>query len=337
MKGYRRASYLGFVATVMLVVGCATEPSSDNARAEAPDGEETRKVVAVVNDEPIYEDQLQPAVQKNMAQFARRGARMDDTEMLKHLQSKQLNKLIDNLVVYQESKKYTIENMDEKVDQRVEDLETKYHGEEGMEKYLRMRRMTMGDLRKSLESKVRVDEYLKAQGILEPEIPEDRIRAMYDEDPESFSTTETITISHILIGVDKQADAEAKQQAQQEAKRIREEILAGEDFAAMAKAHSDCKTASNGGELGNIKRGYMPAAFDEVAFSMEKDDISEVVETRFGYHIIKAGDRQPSRVIPYEDMRDFLKTYLQGEESKRKLAEHTAELRKRSEIEILLQ
>jgi peptidyl-prolyl cis-trans isomerase C len=205
-----------------------------------------------------------------------------------------------------------------------------------MARYLKIRKMTMDGLRESLEARIRVDEYLKEQGVLEPEIPEDRIREMYDADPKSFSTTETVRASHILIAVDGHAGTEEKQQARQKAERIREEILAGSDFAAMAEAHSDCNTASNGGDLGQIKKGYMPAAFDKVAFSLEKDTLSEVVETRSGYHVIKAVDRQPARLIPYEQMRDFLETYLQGEESKKKLAAHIAELRKGSEIEILL-
>jgi len=337
MKRYGRGGYLRLAAIVIVVAGCVTEPSSENARAAVQSGSEARKVVAKVNGEPIFEDQLQPSVQKNLAQLAKHGARTDNTKMVKRLQEKQLNELIDNLLVYQESKKRTIENMDEKIDQRINDLETKYEDEQGMERYLKIRRMTMGDLRESLESRVRVDEYLKEQGVLEPEIPEDRIREMYDADRESFSTIETARVSHILIGVDGQAEAEKKQQARQEAEQIRKEILAGGDFAAMAKAHSDCKTASRGGDLGEIKKGYMPAAFDDVAFSLEEDTVSEVVETKFGYHVIKAGDRQPARLIPYEEMRDFLKTYLQGEESKKKLAAHIVELRKGSEIEILLE
>jgi peptidyl-prolyl cis-trans isomerase C len=336
MRRYGRVGYLRLAATVMVVAGCVTEPSSENARAAVQSEGEARKVVAKVNGEPIYEDQLQPSVEKNLAQLARHGARTDNTIMVKRLQAKQLNEMIDNLLVYQESKKRTIENMDEKVDQRIKDLETKYEDNHGMERYLKRRRMTMDDLRESLKSSVRVDEYLKDQGVLEPEIPEDRIREMYDADPGSFSTIEIVRASHILIGVDAQAGTEEKQQARQEAEQIRKEILAGGDFAAMAKAHSDCKTASKGGDLGKLKKGYMPAAFDDVAFSLEKDTVSEVVETKFGYHVIKAGDRQPARLIPYEDMRDFLKTYLQGEESKKKLAAHIAELRKRSEIEILL-
>jgi peptidyl-prolyl cis-trans isomerase C len=172
--------------------------------------------------------------------------------------------------------------------------------------------------------------------VLEPEIPEERIRAMYDEDPKSFSTIETVRVSHVLIAVDEKAGADEKRQARQKAERIREEILSGGDFSAIAKAHSDCKTASLGGDLGHIKRGYMPAAFDEVAFSLEIDSVSEVVETRFGYHVIKAVERDPARVVPYEQMRGFLEAYLQGEESKQRLARHIAELRERSEIEILL-
>jgi len=336
MREEGRIRYFRLAATLMVVAGCVAEPPSENTGAAEQSGAETRKVAARVNGEPIYEDQLQRAVQESLAQLARHGARKDDTNLVKRLQAKQLNELIGNLLVYQESKKRTIENMDEKVDQRVKDLEKKYGAGHGMARYLQIRRMAMDDLRESLKARVRVDEYLREQGVLEPEIPEDRIREMYDADPESFSTTETVRVSHILIAVDRQAGTEEKQQARQEAEQIREEILAGKDFAAMAKAHSDDKTALEGGDLGHIKRGYMPAAFDEVAFSLEKDTVSEVVETKFGYHVIKAVDRQPARIIPYEQMRDFLKTYLQGEESKKKLATHIAELRKRSEIEILL-
>jgi peptidyl-prolyl cis-trans isomerase C len=337
MRRYGKVGYLRLIATVTVVAGCVTEPASENPHATAQNGNEARKVVANVNGEPIFEDQLQPSVQKSLAQFTRHGARADNTQMIKRLQAKHLNELIDNLLVYQESKKRTIENMDEKIDQRVQDLETKYADDQELERYLKIRRMTMDEFRESLKSRVRVDEYLKEEGVLEPEIPEDRIREMYDADPKSFSTVETVRVSHILIGVDGKAEAEKKQQAQQEAEQIRKEILAGGDFAAIAEAHSDCMTASRGGDLGEIKRGYMPAAFDEVAFSLEKDSVSEVVETKFGYHVIKAVDRKPARLVPYEDVRDFLETYLQGEESKKKLAAHIVELRKRSEIEILLE
>jgi peptidyl-prolyl cis-trans isomerase C len=321
----------------MLVAGCLAGAFSEEVGAAAAEGDAAaRKVVARVNGDPIYEDQLQPAVEKGLVQLTRHGARTEDTDLVKRLQARQLNELIGNLLVYQESKKRTVEDIDEKVEQRVRDLEKESRAGQGMTRYSKRRRMLMGDPRESLKARILVDEYLTEQGVLDPDIPEERIREMYDADPASFSTTETIRVSHILIAVDEQTGAEKKQEARQQAEQIRKEILAGGDFAAMAKAHSDCATAPNGGDLGQIKRGSMPAAFDEVAFALEKDTVSEVVETKFGYHVIKAVDRQPARVVPYEQMRGFLKTYLQGEESKKMLAAHIAELRERSEIEIFL-
>ena len=329
-------AYLRLAVAAMLVAGCVADPSSEDVRAAEQSGAKARKVVARVNGEPIYEDQLQPAVERSLAQLTRHGARTDDADLVKRVQARHLNELIGNALVYQESRKLTIENMDEKVEQKMKEVESRHEARQGMAMHSKAGGAITGDTRELLEARVRVDEYLREQGVLEPEIPEERIREMYDADPESFSTTETVNVSHILIAVDGQAETEEKQRARQEAERIREEILAGGDFAELAKAHSDCRTASTGGDLGQIKRGYMPAAFDEVAFSLEKDALSEVVETRFGYHVIRLVDRQPARLVPYEQMRAFLKTYLQGEESKKRLAAHIAELRSRSEIEILL-
>jgi peptidyl-prolyl cis-trans isomerase C len=262
--------------------------------------------------------------------------RGNDAQMVKRLQLRILNKAIGNMLINQESKKRNIENMEEKVEQRVKDLEQKFGAGEGMERYLKIRGITMDGLKESLKGRVRVDEYLKEQGVLEPEIPEERIRAMYDADPESFSAEETITVSHILIAVDAEAAAEEKDLARQKAEQIRKEVLDGKDFAAAAQEYSGCKSAANGGSLGRIKRGFMPAEFDKVAFALETGAVSEVVETTFGFHIIKLTDKDPGGVVPYEQMRDFLKKYLQDEESKKKLEAHIAQLRSTAQVEILL-
>lgn len=336
MREERKVGILRLFTGLMVVAGCVVELGSPKAQAAEPSGAEGRTVIAKVNGQPIYEDQLQPLVKKSLGDMRKRGMRKDDPAVVKRLQSRLLDKAIGDMLINQESKKRTIENMDEKVEQRVKDLEEKFGAGEGMERYLKIRRTTIDELKESLKGRVTVDEYLKEQGVLEPEIPEERIRKMYDEDPESFSSRATAKISHILFAVDGQAGAEAKKQTRQKAEQVRKEILEGKDFAEMAKKHSTCWSAPNGGDLGIRKRGDMPAEFDKVAFALEKEAVSEVVETRFGFHIIKALENTPARVVPYEQMRDFLKKYLQEEESKKKLAEHIAELKKKSKIEILL-
>ena len=336
MSEERRVGYLRLFTSLMVVSGCAVELLSENARAAEQGVVEARTVVARVNGQPIYEDQLKPEVEKSLRALKRYGMRKDDPNVVKRLQAKVLDKAIGDLLINQESKKRTIENIDEKVEQKVKALEQKFGAGEGMERYLKIRRITMDDLRASLKGRVPVEEYLKEQGVLEPEIPEDRIRKMYDEDPQSFSRKETVRVSHILVAVDAHAATEQKEQARQKAEQIRKEILQGKDFAEMAREHSDAKSAPDGGDLGPIKKGDTPAEFETVAFALEKGAISEVVETKLGYQVIKVVDKQPAGVVPYEEMRGFLKKYLQNEESKKKLASHIDELKKKSKIEILL-
>jgi peptidyl-prolyl cis-trans isomerase C len=336
MKEERKVGIFRLVTGLAVVAGCVVAMGWGHARAAESGDAAARKVICRVNDQPIYEDQLQPQVDKALGDLRKRGGRTTDPQVVKRLQMRLLDEAIGDVLINQESKKRTIENMDEKVEQRVKELEKKYGAGEGMERYLKIRRITLDELKESLKGRVRVDEYLKEQGVLDPEIPEELIRAMYDEDPGSFSSREAAKISHILIAVDKQAGAEAKEQARQKAEQVRKEILEGADFAEMAKKNSSCWSAPKGGDLGTRKRGDMPAEFDKVAFTLEKDAASEIVETRFGFHIIKISEKTPARVVPYEQMREFLKKYLQGEESKKKLAEHIAELKKKSKIEILL-
>lgn len=314
----------------VVALGCQTLQA-----AEASQGE-PRQLIARVNDQPIYEDQLGPALAKSLADLRKRGLRKNDPAMTRRVQERLLDQAIGDVLVNQESMKRAIENVDEKVDQRVKELEEKYPADPGLEGYLKIRRMTMADLRQSLKARVRIDEYLKEQGVLEPEIPEERIRQMYDADPQSFSSRETAKLSHILLGVTAQTTAAEKTAARAKAEQIRQEIQGGKDFAELAKQHSTCSSAANGGDLGTVRRGYMPAEFDKVAFALEKGAVSEVVETRHGFHVIKLIEKEPSRLMPYEQMREFLKKFLQEEESKKKLAEHIVELKKKAKIEILL-
>jgi peptidyl-prolyl cis-trans isomerase C len=106
-----------------------------------------------------------------------------------------------------------------------------------------------------------------------------------------------------LIAVGERAAAEEKERARQKAEQIRKEILEGKDFAKMAKEHSGCTSAPRGGDLGRIKKGYMPAEFEKVAFALEKDAVSEVVETKFGFH--HQACRQRSRRCSPQQMRSF--------------------------------
>jgi peptidyl-prolyl cis-trans isomerase C len=256
--------------------------------------------------------------------------------VLKQLQRKALDTLIDDELLLQESRKLKIDDIEQKTAQKVKELEARFGGQEGVKKYAKHKALTEEGFQEAVRTRVRIDEYAKRQGISEPEIPEDRIRKMYEESPQNFSRKESIKVSHILIAADVHAGAEAQEKARQKAEKIRAEIFQGKDFAEMAKKHSTCNSAAGGGDLGFISKGFMPKEFDQAAFALEKGAVSEVVKSKFGYHIIKVFEKRPAGVTPYEEVRDFLRKYLQMEESKKQLASHLVELRKKAKIEVLL-
>ena len=335
----RRRSKLDFLLIHLALIcftGYTVCLSPGSLWAEEPGAAEARKVVARVNGKPIYEEQLKPRVERDLSTYRKYGMREETPELINRLQGRALEKLISEELIFQASRRRTIEDLDEKVELKLEALKKKHGTEERFAKYLKLRNLTLEGVRESLRTGVYVDEYLKAKGISEPEISEQRIRETYDQNPAVYSRKDAVKVSHILIAVDEAAGVEEKEHAAREAAELREQALNGKDFAELAKQHSDCNSASGGGDLGYIKRGYMPKAFDDVAFATEKGAVGPVVKTKFGYHVVKVFEKKSAGITPYEEVKGFIEKYLQEKESNERRAAHIAELKKGAEIEILL-
>jgi peptidyl-prolyl cis-trans isomerase C len=296
-----------------------------------------KKVVAKVNGQPVYEDQLTEAVNKSMKKWKKYGMKQPTPALTYKFQSRALNEVIDEELIIQAAQKVTVTELDKRVEAKLQKMKRKYKTKEQFEDHLKRKNLTLEKLKANLAQQAHIDEYLKKQGITNPEIPEETIRAFYDSNPENYQRKETtIQVSHILIKIDQTAGPEEKEKAYLKAEEIRKEIIGGKDFAEMAKEYSQCNSASGGGSLRYIEKGYMPKEFDEVAFSIEKDKISGIVETKFGYHIIKVTDKKPAGLAPYDEVRSLIKKYLQLDETKKRLAEHTAILKDKATIEIFL-
>ena len=297
-----------------------------------------KKIVAKVNGKPIYEDQLEPGVQENLKKWKKYGLKQESPDLISRLQMRALSKVIEQELLNQEAQKVTVQNADEKVELKLKEMKKKYGpGEERFQNYLKRRNLTIPELKKSLKDGLCVEEYLKAKGIADPDIPEEKIKRFYTDSPDNYAREEMVKVSHILIKVDEKASPEEKEKAYKKAVQIRQDILAGKGFAEMAKEFSECNSAPGGGSLGYIERGYMPEQFEQVAFTLDKGSMSDIVETKFGYHIIKVMDKQSAGTAPYEDVRDFIKKFLQEEESKKRLVAHMTMLKEKAKIEVFLE
>jgi len=117
-----------------------------------------------------------------------------------------------------------------------------------------------------------------------------------------------------------------------EAEAARKRLIAGEDFAALAKEKSGCPSGKNGGDLGKFVRGQMVPAFDQAAFTQKIGEIGPLVETNFGYHIIQVLNREDAKVPALADVRDEIKKTLSDQKRATQIEAYVDGLRKKAKI-----
>ena len=148
-------------------------------------------------------------------------------------------------------------------------------------------------------------------------IEEEQLKELYEQNAESYGTAEKRNVRHILLKLEKDAKDEQDQQVRQQALQLITELKNGADFAKLAKKHSqDPGSASNGGSLGQISYGQMVKPFEDAAYALAVNEISEPIKSRFGYHIIRV-DAIEEASNSYEEVRDEIE-----KEERTRLAEN---------------
>jgi peptidyl-prolyl cis-trans isomerase C len=161
-----------------------------------------------------------------------------------------------------------------------------------------------------------------------PAVSDADVREFYDKNPNEFSG---LRASHILIrptGFDEDSKKKAKAQAED----ILKQAKAGGDFAELARKHSADGSAQQGGDLGFFTKGSMVPAFADAAFALKPGEISNVVETQFGFHIIKAVERKD---VPMEEATTKIREFLTAKRRDERQQAFVSEVKNRSRIEVL--
>ena len=127
-----------------------------------------------------------------------------------------------------------------------------------------------------------------------------------EENQARMTMPEQVQASHILFGVAEEEDDAAKAEKKKQAEEVRQKLVDGADFGELAKEHSSCPSKNRGGDLGKFGRGRMVKPFEDAAFTQEVDEIGPVVETKFGYHIIKVTEHDTAGEVPRERVAEYL-------------------------------
>lgn len=146
-------------------------------------------------------------------------------------------------------------------------------------------------------------------------VTDEEISAYYNANSESLKQKEEVNARHILVLVKESDSDEVKAEAKKKIERILKEAKAGKDFAALAKKYSEGPSGPSGGELGWFGRNAMVPEFEEVAFATDKGEVSDIVTTQFGYHIIKVEDRKEAKVMDLANVKEELKQKIAQEKA----------------------
>lgn len=187
-------------------------------------------------------------------------------------------------------------------------------GQGSMEEMAERMGLSTEKFRSLLATTVRIEKLLDAKVAAIPEPTDEQLKAKFDEvveaNPKAVMKPEMVEASHILVKVD---ETTSDEDAKKKIDTIRAQLLAGSNFAELAKSSSDCPSAVRGGSLGKFERGQMVPEFDKAAFEQEVGAVGEVVRTQFGYHVIRVDAKEPAGVTTFEEVKDQIRQALKAE------------------------
>ena len=150
--------------------------------------------------------------------------------------------------------------------------------------------------------------YVQKEIIGKINLTEKDFQAYYDTHKKEFENPEMVRARHILVAVKPDATPEQKEAAKKKAEELLAKAKAGEDFAKLASDNTDDPgSKAKGGDLGFFTQGSMVGKFEQAAFALKPGEVSGVVETEFGYHIIKQEERKAAEQQPYESVKEQVK------------------------------
>ena len=288
--------------------------------------------VAVVNGVTISKDTYDRELDFFVRRAAPGGQQIPDVQMAQ-MKSEVLESLIDRELLFQESKKKGIQVKSDAVSDQLQKIQQRYPNKEEFQKLLSNMGLTESDVQAQIERGMAIQKLIDKEVTEKIKVSDEETKAFYDKNPQLFQQPEQIKASHILIKVQADAPADQKAEARKKIEDVQQKVKKGEDFATLAKTYSEGPSGPKGGDLGYFRRGQMVKPFEEAAFSLKPDETSEIVETQFGYHLIKVNDKKPAKKMTYAEVKDRLNEHQKKQKTDSEANAYIETLRKDAKIE----
>jgi peptidyl-prolyl cis-trans isomerase C len=311
------------VATLMAVLLFA--PATILA-ADAPVGQ-----IARVNDTVLLREDLDREMKLVSLKLARQG-RPVDNEQLKRYEGEIRDTLINRTLLLQQAQSAGIDAKDTAVAKALDEFKAAFKDQTAYQNALTEMGFSEEMLKRQINQGLTIKTLIDKEVLQKISVSDKQIRAFYDDNPNLFRKPEQVKASHILVQVPEGA-AEVKQaEALTAIQALKLRIDNGENFAALAQENSDCPSKTKGGDLGFFSREQMVPPFSEAAFALQPGQTSDVVQTRFGYHLIRVTERQAEQTMAFNEVKEAISTRLRQEQEGKKIDAYLEKVKEHAEI-----
>ncbi len=254
--------------------------------------------IAEVNSVGITFDQWQTAFSNAISRYDDITLSSMDQSLINSFKKNVLEQIINYELLFQQAKEEKVKISKSDINLEIDKIKDNFSSPEEFNKVLKANKLTLTQLKDDIKRQLMI-QYILEEAKNKINITDDELLEYYNKNKESFFESEKVHARHILV--------ETEEEAKNIIRQLNEGII---DFAELAKEKSICPSAENGGDLGFFAKGQMVKEFEDVAFSLKPGEISEIVKTEFGYHIIKCEEKKEEYSPSFEEVKDQINNIL---------------------------
>jgi parvulin-like peptidyl-prolyl isomerase len=319
------------------------------------------KTLAVVNGEAIMNSDFEKTAAPILEQYTQSTPPAEQTpEKIKEFKQRLLDQMIDDKLLRQEALKRKIKVGKREIDEGIKQVKKRFPTDAEFQGELKKENLTMAQFEKRIEEQLMVMKLIEQE--IKSKVPQptdEQVRDFYNKiqakmngkdlgldkkEEEEIANlakflgrmvSEQVRARHILVAVDKNATMEEKSAALKKVKKIQQELKGGADFSELAQKYSDDPgSKSRGGDLGFFAKNDMVPEFEKTAFSLNVGQVSEPVQTEFGYHIIKVEEKRAARKLTFDEVKNDLREFLYQKSAQKRYESWVKELRSKAAIKV---
>jgi peptidyl-prolyl cis-trans isomerase C len=299
----------------------------------AEKAEKIPEVVAKVNGKKIKGKEYQKAYAQMVGNMMAQSKQPVPPSHNERLKEAVVENLIGSELLIQKAEQSKIPVKTSDVDLELENIRKRVGSPENYKKALETQGMKESELKERVRQSLLVKGLIDRDVVSKISITSQEAKTYYDSHPDEFKVPERVKARHIIALVPDKGAAKAKEEALAKIKEAQKQINKGEDFAEVAKKFSQDGTAQQGGDLGYFSQGQMVPEFEKVAFSLKPGKVSDIVETKYGYHLIKVEDHQKAATQGFPEVEKRLIDVLKSQKTQKDLQTYVKDLMAKAKIE----